>query len=198
MPKIVDPAQRRSEVAEAVWRVVRRDGLDHASVRNVAREAGLSMGSLRHYFATQSELLIFTLQTVIDRIEQRLTAIPVDKDPRQWAELFLAELLPLDADRVAENQIWLAFTARALVDADLRALRDAAYAGLRGGCRSVVRALVASEVSESEIELEGDRLQALVEGLALNGTLRPDIVTPTLAQAIIARHLDSLEEMRKK
>jgi Uncharacterized protein conserved in bacteria len=59
VPKVVDPAERRRELAEAVWRVIRRDGLEQASVRNVAREADLSMGSLRHYFATQSELMAF-------------------------------------------------------------------------------------------------------------------------------------------
>ena len=50
MPIVVDPEERRRDLAEAVWRVVRRDGLERASVREVAREAGVSMGSLRHYF----------------------------------------------------------------------------------------------------------------------------------------------------
>jgi DNA-binding transcriptional regulator YbjK len=72
VPKVVDPVARRQEVAEAVLRVVRRDGLEQASVRNVAREAGLSMGSLRHYFASQSELMVFAFRTVVDRIESRL------------------------------------------------------------------------------------------------------------------------------
>lgn len=78
-----------AELAEAVWRVIRRDGLEHASVRNVAREAGLSMGSLRHYFSTQSELLIFALRLVIERIDRRLATLHPDAEPRQAAERFL-------------------------------------------------------------------------------------------------------------
>jgi len=54
--------------------VIRLDGLEHASVRNVAREAGLSMGALRHYFATQSELLCFAMQLVGDRARARIAA----------------------------------------------------------------------------------------------------------------------------
>ena len=46
-----------------------------ASVRNVAQEAGLSMGSLRHYFSTQSELLCFAMQLVGDRAQARVAAL---------------------------------------------------------------------------------------------------------------------------
>src|SRR3712207_8392462 len=116
MPRVVDPAERRADLAEAVWRVVRRNGLDGASVRAVAREAGLSMGSLRHYFGTQSELLIFAMRMVIDRVERRVGDLRVPDDPRGAAEIVLLELLPLDDERRAENEVWLAFTARALVD----------------------------------------------------------------------------------
>src|SRR5262249_59625662 len=119
VPKIVDPVERRLAVAAAVWRVVRRDGLARASVRNVAREAGLSAGSLRHYFATQSELLAFTLRMIMERIERRIAALPAEPDPRRRAELVLAELLPMDAERAAENEVWLAFTAPAIVHPDL-------------------------------------------------------------------------------
>src|SRR5688500_12554354 len=136
----VDPQQRRQDVAEAVWRVVRRGGLEQASVRNVAQEAGLSMGSLRHYFGTQSELLCFTLRLVIERIEHRIASLPPDPDPRRQAERTLTELLPMDAERAAENEVWLAFTARAQVDAELRAVRDEGYATLRAGCRALVAA----------------------------------------------------------
>jgi AcrR family transcriptional regulator len=48
-----------------VWRIVVRDGPAAASVRGVAREAGLSMGSVRHFFATQHELLTFAVEEVI-------------------------------------------------------------------------------------------------------------------------------------
>jgi AcrR family transcriptional regulator len=41
--------------------VIRRDGVAAASVRAVAREAGTSMGALRHWFATQDELLHFAM-----------------------------------------------------------------------------------------------------------------------------------------
>ena len=48
MPKVVDHAARREQLAAALWRVVVRDGVEAASLRRVAAEAGWSVGSLRH------------------------------------------------------------------------------------------------------------------------------------------------------
>jgi AcrR family transcriptional regulator len=188
MPKVVDPAERRREVAAAVWRVVRRDGLDRASVRNVAAEAGLSMGSLRHYFGTQSELLIFTLRLIIERVEERIAAIGPEGGPRDRAGRVLGELLPLDGERAAENQVWLAFNARALVDPELSALCAEAYDVLRSGCRELVRALAPG----CDLELETDRLHALVDGLAVHAAMRPDLASPAHMRAVVDHHVDAL------
>ncbi len=189
---MVDPVERRREVAEAVWRVVRRDGLDRASVRGVAREAGLSMGSLRHYFAAQSELLDFTLRMIIERIDRRIAALPEEADPRLRAERVLVEVLPMDAERAAENEVWLAFTARALVDPGLRAIREQAHDRLRGGCRDLVRSLLPDE-ADHDVDRETDRLHALVDGLAVHAATRPDAYTPHHMRSVLALHLDELK-----
>lgn len=192
---MVDPDRRRRDVVAAVWRVVRRDGLDRASVRNVAREAGLSTGSLRHYFATQPELLAFTLRTIIERIERRIAAAPgADGDPRERAARVLAELLPMDAERAAENHVWLAFTARALVDPALRTLCEEAHAAMRSGCR----AIAASLAPDGDVELEADRLHALVDGLAVHAALHPRAATPERMRAAVAAHLDELSRAGRR
>jgi len=193
VPKIVDPVERRQAVAAAVWRVVRRDGLAQASVRNVAREAGLSAGSLRHYFATQSELFAFTLRMIMERIERRIAALPAEPDPRRRAELVLAELLPMDAERAAENEVWLAFTARAMVDPELQVLRNEGYDALRGGCRRLVQDLAGPNRPGHDIEREAHRLHALVDGLAVHAAMRPDTTTPEEMLAIVRSHLHALE-----
>src|SRR5215218_6316231 len=123
MPKLVDHERRRRELGQAVWRVIRRDGVEAASVRKVAQEAGWSAGALRHYFSTQSELLTFAMQMVVERIEARVAALEPPADPRGAVEQRLHELLPLDRERRAENEVWLAFAARALVDLELEAER---------------------------------------------------------------------------
>lgn len=195
MPRTVDPEQRRAELAEAVWTVIRRDGLPRASVRNVAREAGLSMGSLRHYFATQSELLCFAMQLVGDRARARVRAIRPSPDPRATAERLLQELVPLDDERRAESEVWLAFTAHALVDPNQRAIHQRIHDELNGACATAITLLADAGLTppDLDIPLEATRLHALLDGLAVHAVMRPEQVTPDRITAVIARHLDTLQ-----
>jgi AcrR family transcriptional regulator len=191
---MVDRDERRIELAQAVWRVVRRDGLERASVRAIAKESGLSTGSVRHYFASQSELRIFAMQLVIERIDERVGALRPPADPRRAAEAVLSELLPLDGDRQAENEVWLAFAARALVDPALKPLRDEGYDRLRAVCRHWVLQLVSPARAAREVELETDRLFAVLDGLAVHAALRPDHADRGRLLAVLRRHLDALRQ----
>lgn len=191
MPRLVDHDVRRRQLAEAVWRVVTRDGIDAASVRGVAREAGASMGSLRHYFASQTALLAFAMRLVTDRVERRVSALLADGPPSATA--LVHEALPLDSARQVENEVWIAFTARSLVDRTLRDLRAEAHAGLRALCRRAVEARCPGRAGDGiDLAAEAERLHALVDGLALHAALDPDRATPARLVALVDRHLDEL------
>jgi AcrR family transcriptional regulator len=195
MPRNVDPERRRAELAEAVWTVIRRDGLQRASVRNVAREAGLSMGSLRHYFATQAELLCFAMQLVGERARARVRAIEPADDPRETAERLLQELVPLDEERRAEAEVWLAFTGHALVDPDQRAIHQRIHDELDGACATAVTLLADAGLvpGDLDVALEAARLHAILDGLAVHAVMRPERVPPSRITAVIAHHLDTLQ-----
>lgn len=195
MPKVVDHEQRRRELAHAVWRVIRRQGVEHASVRTVALEAGWSPGALRHYFATQSELLAFAMRLVVERIEGRIAAIDQATDPREAVEQVLHELLPLDDERRAENEVWLAFTARALIDPALRHQHNEVHAALHQACASSIQTLAAARNDNAgqAPAPEAERLHALIDGLAVHTALRPDLMKPEQIVAVVRLHLDALD-----
>ncbi len=195
MPKLVDHEQRRSELGAAVWGVIRRDGVEAASVRKVAQEAGWSAGALRHYFSTQTELLGFAIQMVIERIEARVGALAPPADPREAVEQRLHELLPLDKERRAENEVWLAFTGRALVDPQLRARHEEVDEELRSACLGALGELGSAGRLRPglDLELEAERLHAVLDGLALHTAMRPDRMSPRLIRSVLACHLDSLD-----
>jgi AcrR family transcriptional regulator len=194
VPKLVDREERRRELAHAVWRVIRRDGVDHASVRTVAEEAGWSPGALRHYFATQSELLAFAMRLVAERIEDRIAALTPAADPRAAVEQVLHELLPLDDERRAENEVWLAFTARALTDPQLRSQYNEVHDALHLASSSALEKLVARDPAKGSAPtaLQVERLHALTDGLALHTAVRPDLMPPDHIAAVLRLHLDAL------
>ena len=47
---------------DALWRITRRQGWDAISLRNVAAEAGVSMGMVQHYFTTKDQMLRFAVE----------------------------------------------------------------------------------------------------------------------------------------
>ena len=190
----LDVESRRRELAEAVWRVVLRDGIESASVRKVAAEAGLSAGSLRHVFPSQSELLAFAMELVIDEVTQRIAAVEPSDDTGDVVERQLRSLLVLDRQTRAVFEVWLAFSTRARVDPSLRPLRDRTHAQVRNVCRQAVEALRSEGRARGDVDVsrEAERLHALVDGLAMHATLDPDTTTPARQVEILARHLDAL------
>jgi AcrR family transcriptional regulator len=175
--------------------VIRSRGVDGASIRTVASEAGWSPGALRHYFSTQSELLTFAMQMVVERIEARVSALEPPADPRRAVEQRLHELLPLDKERRAENEVWLAFAGRALVDPQLRARHVEVDEELRRACFRALEELGSDGRlrPELDLDLEAERLHGLLDGLALHTAMRPDRISPQLIRSVLARHLDSLD-----
>ena len=119
-----------------------------------------------------------------------MAALEPVADPRRAAERLLGELVPLDEERRAESEVWLAFTGHALVDPTPASIhrhpRSSAALRVRGhhaGRRRPGR-------GDLDVRPGGQRLPALLDGLALHAVMRPEQVPPSRVTAVIARHLD--------
>lgn len=193
MPRVVDHELRRGEIAGALWQVVHEQGIHLVSVRTVAARAGTSPSALRHYFSTQDELLAFALRSVVERVTARLVTMLPGLQGRSGAQLVLEQLLPLDADRRDETQVYLAFVVRAHLDPALRAIRDEAEAGSRRAVRHALGLLAEDgALAGCDLEVLTDRTYPLVDGLALHGTLWPDRYPPEHLRRALSGHLDAL------
>ena len=56
MHKQVDQEERRRKIEEEDERLVTDKGVEAASLRAVAAEAGVSMGEVQHYYTTTAEM----------------------------------------------------------------------------------------------------------------------------------------------
>jgi DNA-binding transcriptional regulator YbjK len=197
-PRVVDPVARRQAVAEAVFRVVVRDGVEQASLRNVAVEASLAIGSIRHYFDSHDDMIIFAVEALIQSIDQRVMehvhSLEDSTDVRRPAERVLSEVLPLDDRRRDEAVLWLAFATAARTRPSLLPHAVRLYDGLRQLCRRAltVMAEAGTVAAGLDITLETERLASLLNGLTVDGVLHPDRMTPDLTVSLLRKHLDSL------
>ncbi|MGG4478660.1 TetR/AcrR family transcriptional regulator [Paenibacillus illinoisensis] len=194
MPKIVDHEKQRLVVAEAAWRIIRRDGMEQASVRNIAEEAGISAGSMRHYFSTQSELLLYAMNLVTERVSNRIKQMSFNGSPMENMKHLLLEFMPNTDEKMAEMEVWFAFTAKSKTDPALKALADKVYDEIRQAVATVIMHLVKLNLSRPDLneELEIERLYALVDGLSIHAVLRPDQMTSEIMENALSLHLAAL------
>jgi AcrR family transcriptional regulator len=194
VPRLIDHAAREVEVAEAAWRVLSTRGVGALSVRTVAAEAGLATGSLRRAFPTQDALLVFSLELVSRRVEERVRALDRTAPPPTPQTAVLMELLPLDAERRLEMEVFLHLGSLTAGGGPLRQVYDAAHRELAGAAAEVLGSLVEAGWARADLDvpLEARRLHALVDGLALH-LVRQDATAPTSwAPDVLTAHLDGL------
>ncbi|MGV9794820.1 TetR/AcrR family transcriptional regulator [Gordonia sp. NPDC003422] len=193
MPKLIDHAQRRADIAVALWRIIMREGISGVSIREVAAEAGISTGSLRHVFATKEELLEFSMRLVYEQAAARIERHRRMRSPRRRAEAMIAELLPLDAERAAEMRVHMAMNAESVAHPVLVDAAREAHEGLRTLCHVVLDDLRCHGLIDSaaDLDVEAMRLHAVIDGLAMH-LLVSGTDTPDQVRALVRAHLASL------
>lgn len=168
-----DTRRGKHKLADALTRVVARDGIAGVSVRTVAAEAGVSGGTVQHYFSTRAEMIRYAMEWTTAKVEQRLAGISRWGDVCEWTREILLDLLPLSVDRQREYAVWLAFVAHADTDPLLADLNRQTSAKLRGLYSRIIRArrnLPVDSESAADHELDADvmLLQSLIDGLAMH------------------------------
>lgn len=200
MPKKVDHEERRREISAALWRIASTRGLDGVSLRDVAAEAGISLGRLQHYFRSKDEMLVFALrqinqladQRIRERIGKAAAALGDEPPPRLVLRECLAGILPLDEHSRVGQLVATAYFARAVHDERLRAEAQEGIPQLRALLAGLLRrAAERGELpADSDPDDEAMLLIALVDGLTAYTLL--DVHTPEEALRLLDRHLDRL------
>lgn len=123
MGQLSSPRPREAALIDALLGIVADRGLDQVSVREVASAAGVSIGTVQHYFPTKDDMLAAAFYEVVRRIRNRMISICFGPDVRANISAVLSELLPLDGRRAEEARIELAFAARAATSPALAAIQ---------------------------------------------------------------------------
>lgn len=160
-------SSKSAAITESLLDIVDQHGLDQVSVREVAAHAGVSIGTVQHYFPTKDAMLTAAYDEVVRRLRDRLESVAVGKDVRQNLMNVLRELLPLDQRRVAETRIHLAFAARAATAPALAATQRAALAEMHDALTAAFATAWGDQLDDSAA-LAAHGAIALADGLALH------------------------------
>ncbi len=194
MPKIVDHDHKRKLIVETAWGIIETEGIEKASIRRIANEAGMSTGALRHYFSNQDELLLFIMEYFLARGKERTEKKVWSKKPLTAVQETLLELVPVDRDKQTETSVWLVFAIRSLTSAALNTKKNELTEGEYILMEALLEILIKAGFVNKDIniEIEKLRLSIMIEGLSIHALLRPDIFTIEKTEQIIAHHLNEI------
>jgi DNA-binding transcriptional regulator YbjK len=193
VPRRVDREARRRAIAEAIFEVIGSRGLEAVSLRDVAAQAGVSMGSVQHYFRSKDEMLQFALGHMRDRALARLQdelAQLAEPSARQRVRAAACVMLPVSEQGRQEAVVAGAFYSVATVQAVQGDLLREGYGRLLAVSRQALHAAEqAGELApDIDPDSEGAMLFFLIQGLI--GPILIGLLSPAEALALIDHQLD--------
>lgn len=111
MPKIVDHDQRRLDLVQATLRLIIRQGLDGATMRDIATEAGFANGVIKSYFGSKADLLAATYLYVFEATNARVATSTAGLRGLDALRAFAHEVLPVTPDLHDEARVVLSYLA---------------------------------------------------------------------------------------
>jgi AcrR family transcriptional regulator len=188
----------RSRVVDAACRVVAAEGLQGATMRRIAAEAGVTTGSVTHYFPGKQEVLAEVVRHNNLRARDRvITAIGRHRG-LVALENAVEALLPIDDDRQRAWQLWMAtWRPGAAGELPTDQLREG-----RQYVQDLLAELLTQAVTDGElpasldVPFEAERLATMIAGTGLTVGVESPARMRRTSKRMLAAHLASLEQPR--
>jgi AcrR family transcriptional regulator len=190
MPVFVDHELRRRQVVSVASRLIAEAGLDAVTVRDIAEAADCSTAIVSHYFHNKKELLFLTYKGSIERAKERSNVHLASGD----LKAFLAEIMPLDEERLIEWKIWLAFWAKAVADREIAEAQRACVRSTRGEIQKLIERLQADGDVRADVDaaLAARQLLTLIMGMAVEAMFDSEDWSLARQHELIDRELRAL------
>lgn len=185
--------ERRARLAESTWQIILERGVSAVSVRSVATASGLATGSLRHLFPTQSALLEFSAELIVERATDRVSAIEPSSDVLEYAREVIRQVMPFTPESRREFEVNIALIAETPAHPALARTRNHAHEQLLNLFVRISSMLRAEDEETRHARHDGRRLLALADGLGLHLLHQPVTADTGWALNIISDELTRIQ-----
>lgn len=132
MPKVGMGPIRRAQLFRAATEVIANESFGGATLKKVAAAAGVSTGTVNHYFANKSDLLIQTLKHIETEWERDVrNAVAGDSSGRTKIEAVVRAAGPLSTLNKLRWRVWTAAWGEAFRSDDMRSTLRETHANWR-------------------------------------------------------------------
>ncbi|WP_210138467.1 MULTISPECIES: TetR family transcriptional regulator C-terminal domain-containing protein [unclassified Staphylococcus] len=193
MPKIINHEKKKEQIIQYAFDSIVENGVKGSTVRQIAKLAEMTPGQIRYYFPNHSELLNAVMSTVELKIRRRIEIIFTSENLNtiDKAKASLLSVLPLDQERLADMEVWMAF--RYDIHEYGQSTLDDVIDQL---CNSVLTLLKNEHLLKDNlnIHLNSMKLHALIDGLALHKLLNPNGISNDDIQTIVDEEIVRLTQ----
>lgn len=194
MPKIVDHEAQRVKFAEAAMSLIARHGLEGVTMRAVAAEAGLSYGSLFHYFNSKDELLMHAVRHSTSLQTKRVNEFASKHSGLRALERLLCDDTIVNESSRDSWMVWLTFLYKVALQAAFAEMHAELIDGWLARIRRFLKeAQQSGEISKKlNVRFEAMSVWAYSAGIGQLGLVHPELLTTRLQKKLISAYLDRL------
>lgn len=186
MPRLVDHEERRRVIISAAWRLLATRGIDGVNMRDLAAEVGYTNGALSHYFAGKDEILRTAYEHVLDTTNQRIERSVGRRTGRAALRKLCQEIMPLTDEARLEARIAVTLWQRAMTDAAMQEVNNAAVARWKDRMAEHWREAVdAKEFPATDVAAGVELLMTTIIGLQVTAVLDPATTSRTAQWAVV-------------
>lgn len=166
-----------------------------ASLRAIARELESTTGVLTHYFRNKDELLLFVLETIMNRLGEIMVQAAEGIEGLQRLKVMMLAILPTTPELVTIWRAWLAFVGAALEHPGLVNEHQRHYTNLKGFIYEEFAALQAAGQIGSNLDLDFEAAAwiATFDGIGVNMIAAPQSYSQQQLDTLVSRYLKTLE-----
>ena len=188
---VADQDTSRHRILDALFTLMSTRGADGLTIRNVAAEAGLSVGAVQHHFATKDALLVAGMNVVNDRFRDRvMPRLSGAATPEERLLIFCKEIASIEPAGLTDAIVWTVFAARASTDSHIRSIHSRDWALTE----SILFRLLADAYPESDVtEDDAALLLAVTDGIAVaRAAEQTERMSPARAMNLIDQVLQGI------
>jgi AcrR family transcriptional regulator len=196
VPKIVDREAQRTKFSEAAMRLIARDGLEGVTMRAVAAEAGLSYGSLFHYFASKDEMLMHVIRHSMAMQTQRANSYSSRHSGLKALEQLLCDDAIINESSRDSWMVWLTFLYKVALQSSFAEMHAELVDGWLERIRNLLeQARKSNEICKDiDIDLESRAIWAYSAGIGQMGLVNPGQLPPEVQKRLISAYLEKLSK----
>ncbi|HJW91914.1 MAG TPA: transposase [Anaerolineales bacterium] len=165
----------RKAILDAAMRVIAEHKVSGARLRQIARSAGISQGTLHYHFPSKTSLFLGLLDQMERFFRERQVDLdPTDVPPPEKLRLFARQQQQLLAEQPYVEEVFLDFWGLGMVDAPTRAKIQSMYRTWRRDMQTVIEAgLRCGDFGAEYADIAAFLLVSLLEGASLQHLVDP-------------------------